>query len=411
MKRCLALLMVAHIAALADNLVVHEWGTFTSLMGSDGKRQEGMHQEEEALPDFVYGFSHPQNEAAIKMAGRCGHVKLPCATLHNLAQDKQPSDIMPKNPLGAGITQKMETPVIYFYGDVGQRVQVTVDFPQGIISQYYPRAASYAPSYNEISSLGPSTFSFDVELLAPDNINDLPKTTANSIWNPSRVVKANTIRAQDEHEKFIFYRGVGDFDAGIVVTNDGRRVTINNQSPQTISRAFILNFDGSKGVINDIGAIASQKSVAIPKTSLSESDYIAQAKNLIVSALVQEGLFLDEAQGLVNTWEKSYFKTQGTRILYLVPRSETDRIIPLKVNPAPSKLVRVLVGRIEVMSKTEEDLLAQKIVRNPSLDMRKELGHYAEPKLRRVLSILHHGKAKNVGPAITAIHRMLGKTN
>lgn len=411
MKRCLALMMVAHIAALADNLVVHEWGTFTSLMGSDGKLQEGMHQEEAALPGFVYGFGHPQAEPAIKMAGRCGHVKLPCSTLHNLAHDKQANDIMPKNPIGAGITQKMETPVIYFYGDVGQKVRVTVDFPQGIISQYYPRAASYAPSYNEISSLGPSTFNFDVELLASDDLQDLPKTTPESIWNPSRVVKANTIKAQDEREKFIFYRGVGDFDAGIVVTNDGHSVTIKNQSTSAISRAFILNFDGHKGVINDIGAIASQKTVTIPKTTLSESDYIAQAKSLIVSALVQDGLFVDEAQGLVNTWEKSYFKTPGIRILYLVPRPETDRIIPLKINPAPSKLVRVLVGRIEVMSKAEENLLAQRLINNPSLDMRKELGHYAEPKLRRVLSVLQNRTAKNVSLAITAIHRMLGKTN
>lgn len=410
MKRCLALIMVAHIAALADNLVVHEWGTFTSLMGSDGKRQEGMHQEEVTLPSFVYGFGHPQAEPTVKMTARCGHVKLPCSTLNNLAHDRQPSDIMPKNPIGAGITQKMETPVIYFYGDVGQKVKVTVDFPQGIISQYYPRAVSYAPLYNEISSLGPSTFNFDVELLASDDLQDLPKTTLDSIWNPSRVVKANTIKTHDEREKFIFYRGVGDFDAAITVTNDGRTVTVNNRSTSPISRAFILNFDGSKGVISDIGAIASQKTISIPKTTLSESGYIAQAKNLIVGALVEEGLFLDEAHGLVNTWEKSYFKTPGTRILYLVPRHETDRIIPLKISPSPSQLVRVLVGRIEVMSKAEEDLLAQRLINNPSSDLRNELGHYFEPKLRRLLSILQNRKAKNTSLAIKAVHRMLEKT-
>src|SRR5688500_3534809 len=34
--------------------VVHEWGTFTSMQGSDGVVLEGLTREEEALPSFVY---------------------------------------------------------------------------------------------------------------------------------------------------------------------------------------------------------------------------------------------------------------------------------------------------------------------------------------------------------------------
>ena len=33
---------------------LHEWGTFTTISGSDGSVLSGLHVEEEKLPDFVY---------------------------------------------------------------------------------------------------------------------------------------------------------------------------------------------------------------------------------------------------------------------------------------------------------------------------------------------------------------------
>lgn len=301
----------------AEDLIVHEWGTFTSLMGSDGSRQEGMHHEEATLPDFVYGFKRPQSEPKIAETSQCTHVKLPCPYLDTLSRHNNSAEITPENPIGAGITQKMETPVIYFYGDVGQKVTVEIKFPQGIISQYYPKATSYAPRYNEAKTLGPSNFSFDVQLLQKSDTVNLPLTMPNSIWNPSRVVNANTIFVDREYEKFIFYRGVGDFDAKLVVKNDGKKATLINHSSAPIQQAFILNFDGSKGAIKPIGSIRKKKEVVIPATKmmLPLEVYISSAKDLIANALIAEGLFKDEAEALVNTWEKSYFKTPGVRIL------------------------------------------------------------------------------------------------
>jgi hypothetical protein len=36
--------------------VAHEWGTFTSLVGSNGITQNGMYHEDEFLPNFVHPF-------------------------------------------------------------------------------------------------------------------------------------------------------------------------------------------------------------------------------------------------------------------------------------------------------------------------------------------------------------------
>src|ERR1043166_8481399 len=37
--------------------------------------------------------------------------------------------------------QRMETPVIYFYADERQMLDVQVDFPQGQITEWYPQAS------------------------------------------------------------------------------------------------------------------------------------------------------------------------------------------------------------------------------------------------------------------------------
>src|SRR3954469_7719944 len=82
-------------APAAEGLVVHEWGTFLTMQGSDGVTLDGMYHEEHALPSFVHARSRDQ-------------LHLP------------------------SISVKGETPVIYFYTDRKQNVSVRVDFPQGV---------------------------------------------------------------------------------------------------------------------------------------------------------------------------------------------------------------------------------------------------------------------------------------
>src|ERR1044071_3071238 len=78
-----------------NDLVVHEWGTFLSMSGSDGVALDGMYHEEHALPAFVHSRTRDQ-------------LHLHSASL------------------------KGETPVIYFYTDHEQKVGVTVHFPKGV---------------------------------------------------------------------------------------------------------------------------------------------------------------------------------------------------------------------------------------------------------------------------------------
>jgi len=105
-----------------ENYVVHEWGTFTSVQGADGVLLPWNPLETTQLPRFVHDWNKPG--LGRRPAGALNHeTKSLFVTL-----------------------QRMETPVIYFYSDHEHTVDVTVRFPQGLITEWYPQAHDIGPS-------------------------------------------------------------------------------------------------------------------------------------------------------------------------------------------------------------------------------------------------------------------------
>lgn len=122
--------------------------------------------------------------------------------------------------------------------------------------------------------------------------------------------------------------------------------------------------------------------------SPNKEEHVRKASSLVEKALVASGLFADEARAMVRTWQKSYFGTEGVKLLYLVPREWTDRLLPITLNPEPSSLVRTLVGRIEILSANEEARYMAALTKaaGGGVEMPiSDFGRFAEPKLRRLL--------------------------
>src|SRR5262249_368429 len=92
-------------------LIVHEWGTFLSVQGSDGGTLGGMVDSEERLPIFV-------RERSLDGGNRACYF------------------------------HELETPVTYFYVDRRRTVKVRVDMPQGLLTHWFPAVRSYGPALN-----------------------------------------------------------------------------------------------------------------------------------------------------------------------------------------------------------------------------------------------------------------------
>jgi hypothetical protein len=113
----------------------------------------------------------------------------------------------------------------------------------------------------------------------------------------------------------------------------------------------------------------------------------------LAGRLTASGLYGKEARAMVNTWASSYFQTDGIRVLFVLPQSWTDAFIPMTVIPRPEQVVRVMVGRIEMLTP-EREQLAESAVRSLSdanatkreeaFAFLREQGRYVEPIIRRV---------------------------
>ena len=193
-----------------------------------------------------------------------------------------------------------------------------------------------------------------------------------------------------EQEKFLFYRGVGNFDLPLSVKFQNGQVTLRNSGKEQIARAII--FESHNGKIG-YRAIDNLTGEVITERLALDSNIDAVIFEL-KQALVTSGLYEKEAEAMIKTWRNSWFE-DGMRVFYLLPRTNTDMVLPLTIQPTPTQVVRVLVGQTEVITPEMEKSVKEQVSRlnDPSPAVRadvaasiKKYGRFSEPILKRILS-------------------------
>jgi hypothetical protein len=375
---CLAGLTSALAAPATDvPLVVHEWGTFTSLQNDKGEAIGGINSDDEPVPQFVHRLAH----------------------LFLLGPEVPPSICQGAPHCHPDVTMRLETPVIYFHppnGEAPKGFDVSATFNGGWLSEFYPSAETdtnqnvFGPLRS--TTVGSLTWK-DLQLGG-----DWPgPATSDHVWTAPRAVDAASVRTGGgEAEKFLFYRGVGHIDAPLGVARGTTKngLLIRSQLPPEIAENPDLKMKSLWLVhIRNDGQVAfrelpgvtlgaADKTLASVPMEFGSREYNAgnreSLKSSLLTALVDAGLFRDEAQALLNTWELSYFKSAGWRLFFLVPRAWTDHCLPLQVS-IPSRITRVMVGRIELVSDEQKEALrelasfSESRIKSEALTLRQDL--------------------------------------
>jgi hypothetical protein len=156
--------------------------------------------------------------------------------------------------------------------------------------------------------------------------------------------------------------------------------------------------NGETGRFQRIGELAGAGEKRIDMRASPEKpkdEVVAGLKAAVSEALVAGGLYRDEAEAMVKTWSRAWFSSEGTRIIYSVPRPDVDALLPLTITPAPDETVRVLVGRIEFMTPETEAVVeaalrdrtsAEPVARVFAMNRLMKLDRFLEPHLRRVIA-------------------------
>lgn len=376
---------------------VHEWGTFTSLVGSNGLTQHGMYHEDEALPTFVHPFGFTQLAPfPIVDPGfdndNCMNMKI-CFSRNTLQNNV--------------ITQKMETPVIYFYGKpagTNNRVKVNVKFPEGIITDTFPGPIAASPQNNStFVAIKNGEATFDVEVLDATTSSLIPFVDSKNIYSHARGTKSQVVRTNSENEKFIFYRGIGRFQPRISISSHQGNLELRSSAASQPLAGFVISVspDGKHQQMYRVrtsdmsttsgfqlnSQIVQNLTTTFPYVMKSIVTDSAVIRKEMIAALQNAGLFEDEATAMINTWEQGYLRVPGLRLLYVLPRAEVDAILPLTLTPAADKLQRAFIARIEIMTDIEEQKIIDDIqMVGQNFDL-NTLGRFAEPKLRRVQQV------------------------
>lgn len=359
MKRALLPLLCAvalGLNAQPQPLVIHEWGTFTSLQDEMGRTLGGINADDEPVPAFVHGM----NSFLI-----------------------QPNGEVPRFSKGVAfarpdVTMRLETPVVYFHPPKDAALPLTVDlkvsFRGGLLAEFFPLAQmSEVKDWNKITPETVGTLTWPQLKVGTDGKG--PKTT-DRVWLAPRAVKAASVTATNgESEKFLFYRGVGHLNSPLQArhSSDGKTLSLHSQlssdlaslPPMKVRKLWLASFnEDGKCAFRPLPEIALDKNgeLELLQTSanFASADYSKDAlrklRTQMHAALMEDGLFADEADALLNTWELSYFKSGGLRLFFTVPREWTDFHLPLEVS-VPAEIKRAMIGRLELITPAQRSLM------------------------------------------------------
>jgi len=345
-----------------SRLVVHEWGTFTSIAGRDGVALEWRPLNGSTdLPGFVHtiqegakGLRHPELKADL------------------------------------AATVRMETPVLYFYSDNEMDVSVKVDFPKGKITEWYPQARSVNTGID-----------WGRLRVMPGAAVNLPVDYKESHYYPARETDAAPIQVcatrgkSAQQEKFLFYRGVGTFGLPVSVQLKSEKVILKNLGKDEITHLIIFENRGGKLGYRLLDGFTGETTVERPPLDKNIESLLHDLKVMLVAS----GLYEKEATAMIKTWRNSWFE-EGMRVFYILPRQATDAVLPVTIDPRPAELVRVLVGRTEVITPEMEKAVQKQIsmlgdsspeVREDAMQNIRRYGRFSEPILKRILENEENG--------------------
>jgi hypothetical protein len=334
-------------APSADGLVVHEWGTFTSVAGVDGQ--------------------------AVEWRPLSGPSDLPCfvTMLSPLAIYKTATGSTQLSAIRA--TVRMETPVLYFYGPREQTVSVNVRFPQGLITEWYPRAE--VPAVNAPIRLTQQTGQIDWRqvTITPGADPAFLVEDGASHYYAARATDAAPVRVGGDAEKFLFYRGLASFQVAIAARSIGDRTLVLENAAAPVRGLLLFENRGGRMGYRVLDRLEGAAQVTAPDL---KHDF-ASLRRELESLLVAHGLYPREAAAMVETWRDSWFE-EGTRLLYIVPPAMVDEILPLRITPAPERVTRVFVGRLEIFTPaTLRDV--ERAIRATDLKTLVKYGRFIDP--------------------------------
>jgi len=352
---CLGPAFPVETNAQQTDVIAHEWGTFTSIAGNSGTTVQWYPW---AAPSELPGFVEHLQVREFK--------------------------------LNLGGTIRMETPVLYFYSSRETTVSVHVSFLKGLITEWYPHATRFTPDSSKLRNVSLPERQLDGSVtweriaLRPSHEGLLPRERAESRYYAARDTGSTPLEVSSptgaQHEKFLFYRGVSSKASPMAakMLADGR-VEATNLGGDPVTHVFLFERRGASIGVRSVTSLEAKAELAAPELNGT----VEMVSEQILAALMDQGLYPDEARAMLETWKDSWFE-EGSRLLYLVPPAFVKRVLPLSISPEPAQTTRVFVGRLELVTPRTRTAIETALACGDERTLRK-YNRFLEPMLQILL--------------------------
>lgn len=309
---------------------IHEWGVFTASRGTRWAKQD-MLSEWASMPSFFRGT-------------------IPGRTLFNPAELR-----VNHRPM---IVRK---PVIFIHNQTLAAFDLKVTFPDGKPMIWWPPAVEprTGTTASQIKHLRFQGIAVGPEGAKTTNGAALNRIALQKVdkdhWvNHLRAVNSSRVTVTGGHlpqynvkgfaDQFIYYDGLIPSPKSPTVVRTAEGITLASSSDHDWHDVLVIERTKDRWRISswiDHISKGTQRTPITWEDLTDDKKTIASLGSELNQRLVAAGLFKDEAESLVKTWEAGLFTQDGISMFYRVSQATYDKWLPLEAKPKPTKIVRV----------------------------------------------------------------------
>jgi hypothetical protein len=199
---------------------------------------------------------------------------------------------------------------------------------------------------------------------------------SNTNSSPFRLTTPNS----DKSGKFLFYRGVSVAPAPLsaLVLPNGQ-IEAMNQSAAEIPKLILFERRGDKIGFREVNGLYEGAILGPPILDASLDSLLPDLE----ASLVSSGLCPEEAHAMLESWKDSWFE-EGSRLIYIVPNSFVENILPLSIEPQPATIHRVSLCRMELLTPATQDAIETAVTPFDKTTLAK-YGRFLAPMMEMIL--------------------------